>query len=193
MRIKNIYIIAGSNGAGKTTFATKFLPEYAKCPNFINADLIAKGLSPFEPRMAALKAGKIVLQQIREFSGRGLDFGFETTLSGKSYAKLLEELKGKGYKLHLFYLWIPNTKLAIERIRGRVLEGGHNIPDIDVLRRFTRSISNFFSLYRPLLTTWMMFDNSGQKPELIARGNNREMEVVNRKIFEDIIMRGKTK
>ena len=161
MKTKNIYIIAGSNGAGKTTFARMFLPEYAKCPNFINADLIAQGLSPFEPRTASLKAGKIVLQQIKEFSGRGVDFGFETTLSGKSYVKLLEELKNKGYKLHLYYLWIPNTQLAIERIKERVLEGGHNIPDIDVRRRFTRSISNFFRLYEPLLSTWMMFDNSG--------------------------------
>lgn len=188
-KTNNIYIIAGSNGSGKTTFAKRFLPKYAKCPNFINADLIAQGLSPFEPQTAALKAGKIVLQQIEEFSARGLDFGFETTLSGKSYVKLLDDLIKKGYELHLYYLWIPDTRLAIERIKGRVLEGGHNIPDIDVRRRFTRSISNFFRLYEPLLSTWMMFDNSGQEPELIARGNNGQIAVANKELFEAIKVR----
>ncbi len=188
-KTNNIYIIAGSNGSGKTTFAKRFLPKYAKCPNFINADLIAQGLSPFEPQTAALKAGKIVLQQIEEFSARGLDFGFETTLSGKSYVKLLDDLIKKGYELHLYYLWIPDTRLAIERIKGRVLEGGRNIPDIDVRRRFTRSISNFFRLYEPLLSTWMMFDNSGQEPELIARGNNGQIAVANKELFEAIKVR----
>lgn len=192
MKTKNVYIIAGSNGAGKTTFARMFLPEYAKCPNFINADLIAQGLSPFEPGTAALKAGKLVLQQIDEFSARGLDFGFETTLSGKSYVKLLQKLQTEGYKLHLFYLWVLNTQLAIERISERVLDGGHHIPDVDVRRRFARSIDNFFNLYRPLLNSWIMFDNSGRKPELIAKGSNGEFEAVNKELFE-IIMRGKTK
>jgi predicted ABC-type ATPase len=189
---KNIYIIAGSNGAGKTTFATKFLPEHAKCPKFINADLIAKGLSPFEPQKSALKAGKLVLQQIREFSDRGDCFGFETTLSGKSYVKLLGELKAKGYAFHLYFLWIPNTGLALERIKDRVSEGGHNIPDADVKRRFARSLSNFFTLYKPLLDTWMIFNNAGLKPELIALGNEEYTEVTNKKLF-DIIEREATK
>lgn len=186
MKHRNIYIIAGSNGAGKTTFAIKFLPEYAKCPHFINADLIAKGLSPFEPQKAALKAGKLVLQQIREFSDRGICFGFETTLSGKSYVRFLKELKAKGYELHLFFLWIPSTELAIARIRDRVLEGGHNVPDIDVRRRFARSISNFFMLYKPLLTSWMLFNNSGLKPALIAKGQNQNVEIINKELFEII-------
>ena len=104
----------------KTTFAKLFLPEYVNCPNFVNADLIAQGLAPFEPRAAAIKAGKLVLQQIHEYARRGFDFAFETTLSGKSYAKLLSELKSQGYSLHLFFLWIPSPELAIARIKDRV-------------------------------------------------------------------------
>lgn len=183
MSDKNIYIIAGSNGAGKTTFAKRFLPAYAKCPHFVNADLIAQGLSPFEPQIASLKAGKLVLQQIREFSDRGISFGFETTLSGKSYVRLLQEIKSKGYNLHLYFLWVPDTKLAIARIKDRVSEGGHNVPDIDVCRRFSRSIANFFNLYKPLLTSWMLFDNSGIKPELIAKEEKGHIEVVDQELF----------
>ena len=122
MKNKAIYIIAGPNGSGKTTFATMFLPEYVNCTNFVNADLIAKGLSPFEPRAAAIKAGKLVLQQIHEYARHGVDFSFETTLSGKSYAGLLTDLKGRGYALHLFFLWLPNAELAIARIKERVRE-----------------------------------------------------------------------
>jgi len=106
---KNVYIIAGPNGSGKTTFAKEFLPNYAKCPNFVNADLIAQGLSPFSPRQAAIKAGKLVLQQIKEFADRNIDFGFETTLAGKTYLRHFQELKEKGYRLHLFFLWIPRS------------------------------------------------------------------------------------
>jgi predicted ABC-type ATPase len=183
---KNIYIIAGSNGAGKTTFARKFLPEYAKCSNFVNADLIAQGLSPFDPSKAALKAGKLVLRQIREFSDYGISFGFETTLSGKSYVRLLRELKRKGYKLHLFFIWIPDTELAIARIKDRVSAGGHNVPNDDVRRRFERSINNFFNLYAPLLSTWMLFNNAGMQPELIAKKENGHVKIVNKILFDNI-------
>ena len=107
MKNKAVYIIAGPNGSGKTTFATLFLPDYVNCPNFVNADLIAKGLAPFEPQAAAIKSGKLVLQQIHDYAGRGIDFAFETTLSGKSYVSLLSELKSKGYALHLFSFGFP--------------------------------------------------------------------------------------
>ena len=143
MNNRNVYIIAGPNGSGKTTFAIKFLPEYVKCSNFINADLIAQGLSPFSPGAAAIKAGKLVLEQIRQFENQGVDFAFETTLSGKLYVKLFKSLKKKGYKIHLFFLWIPDAELAISRIKSRVARGGHNVPVRDVQRRFNRSISNF--------------------------------------------------
>ena len=157
MKNKAIYIIAGPNGSGKTTFAKSFLPDYVNCPNFVNADLIAQGLAPFEPRAAAIKAGKLVLGQIKEYARRGVDFAFETTLSGKSYASLLTALKSKGYAIHLFFLWLPSPELAIARIKDRVVEGGHHVPAEDVRRRFIRGIDNFFSLYESLLYSLMFF------------------------------------
>jgi predicted ABC-type ATPase len=184
MKNKNVYIIAGPNGAGKTTFAKKFLPHYVKCPNFVNADLIAQGLAPFEPRSAAIKAGRLVLQQIDEYADRGIDFSFETTLSGKSYAKLLRVLRAKGYTTHLFFLWIPSPELAIARIKDRVAEGGHNVPAEDVRRRFYRGVNNFFKLYQPLLDSWMLFDNSGAKHVLIAKGRNGRIEIIHKQLFE---------
>ena len=183
---KNIYIIAGPNGSGKTTFATMFLPDYAKCPNFVNADLIAKGLAPFEPRSAAIKAGKLVLQQIHDFAERGVDFAFETTLSGKAYVSLLSVLKAKGYTLHLFFLWLPSPELAIARIKDRVAEGGHNVPVEDVRRRFVRGINNFFKLYESLFDTWTLFDNSRAKPLLIAKRKNNHVELGNAGLFKMI-------
>jgi len=119
---KNVYIIAGPNGSGKTTFASKFLPDYVKCPNFINADLIAGGLSPFSPRNASIKAGRLVLAQIHEFAKLGIDFAFESTLSGKSYVNLFKDLNRKSYRLHLFFLWIPDPELAIARIKDRIAD-----------------------------------------------------------------------
>lgn len=187
--IRNVYIIAGPNGSGKTTFAKMFLPEYVKCPNFVNADLIALGLAPFEPRTAAIKAGKLVLQQIQEFSQRSVDFAFETTLSGKSYVKWLLALKNKGYALHLFFLWIPNPDLAIARIKDRVMEGGHHVPAEDVRRRFSRGIHNFFSLYESLVDSWMFFDNSNEKPVLIAKQRNGHTEVINKELYAMIAKR----
>ncbi len=183
MENKEVYVIAGPNGSGKTTFARLFLPDYVNCPNFVNADLIALGLAPFEPRAAAIKAGKLVLQQIHEYAKRGADFAFETTLSGKSYVSLLSELKRKGYAIHLFFLWIPSPELAIARIKDRVSEGGHNVPAEDVRRRFVRSINNFFNLYETLLDSWMLFDNSRAKPVLIAKRRNGHKEIVNDELF----------
>ena len=183
---KNVYVIAGPNGAGKTTFARTFLPEYVKCPNFVNADLIAQGLSPFEPRTAAMKSGKLVLKQIHDFSMREMDFAFETTLSGKTYVSLLQGLKAKGYNAHLFFLWIPNAELAITRIKSRVGEGGHSVPADDVRRRFRRGIQNFFNLYRPLLNSWMLFNNSGAIPVLIAKGKNGHTEILDGVRFDAI-------
>jgi len=180
---KTAYIIAGPNGSGKTTFARLFLPDYVQCPNFVNADLIAQGLAPFEPRVAAIKAGKLVLQQIHEYAKHGVDFAFETTLSGKSYVDLLTDLKARSYALHLFFLWLPSAELAIARIKERVQEGGHHVPAEDVRRRFARGINNFFTLYESLFDSWMLFDNSKAKPILIAKRKNGHREIINEELF----------
>src|SRR3989338_7947825 len=126
--MKNVYIIGGPNGSGKTTFAKTFLPDYAKCDRFVNADLIAAGLSPFSPQQVAIKSGKLVLEQIKEYSDAGVDFGFESTLSGVTYLKHLKILKEKGYEIHIFFLWIPGLPLAIARVKDRVSQGGHDVP-----------------------------------------------------------------
>ncbi len=183
-RRPNLYIIAGPNGAGKTTFARRFLPDYAKCLEFVNVDLIASGLSPFDPERAALKAGRIMLEQIHSLGDRGLDFGFETTLSGKSYLRLLNELKQrKGYNIHLFFLWISSVKLALDRIELRVQQGGHNIPGAVVRRRFDRGVSNFFHFYRPLADRWIIFNNSADVPEVIAFEESGKLEIADPDLF----------
>ncbi|MBL7070710.1 MAG: zeta toxin family protein [Candidatus Omnitrophica bacterium] len=191
MKNKNIYIIAGPNGSGKTTFAKKFLPDYAKCQHFINADLIAQGLSPFSPRIAAMKAGRLVLKQIYEMAGKNVDFAFETTLAGKSYIKLFKHLRRKGYHLHLFFLWIPNVQLALARIKDRVADGGHDVPLQDVRRRFIRSSINFFRFYMPLLDSWMLFNNESIVPKLIAEEKNGKVAVFDKYLFEKITEKGR--
>lgn len=187
MKNKSVYIISGPNGSGKTTFAREFLLQYAKCPNFINADLIAQGLSPFSPQQVAIKAGRLVLEQIKELSARNVDFGFETTLSGKTYLKHFKSLKDKGYHLYLFFLWIPGSGLATARIKERVARGGHNVPTADVKRRFDRSIINFFKEYRFLVNSWMLFNNAGIKPKLVAKNNNGDIDIIDDELFQRIL------
>ena len=183
---KSVYIIAGPNGVGKTSFAKKFLPKYAHCPNFINADLIAQGVSPLYPESAALKAGKIVLQEIVDYSRKGADFGFETTLSGKTYMNTITRLREQGYKVCIYYLWVPGSGLSAARIRERVLEGGHDIPRTDLLRRFARSKDNFFRLYSKNCDSWMLFDNSNLIPEEVAKREGNETIIYDKTKFEVI-------
>jgi len=185
---KNVYIIAGPNGSGKTTFATTFLPEYAKCDRFINADLIAQGLAPFSPQQAAIRSGKLVLEQIKEFAKQGIDFGFETTMSGKTYLRYFKELKKGGYKIHVFYLWIPSQQLAVSRVRDRVAQGGHQVPVKDIKRRFQRSIVGFFKEYRLLADKWILFNNAGTSPKIIAKKQNAHIDV-----FEEFLLGNITK
>ncbi|MGB7727284.1 MAG: AAA family ATPase [Candidatus Acidiferrum sp.] len=177
----SIYVIAGPNGAGKTTFATEFLPNYADCRYFINADLIAKGMAPFSPETAAFRAGRLMLEQIELYAKRGESFGFETTLAGLSFLRLIRRLKDTGYRAHFFYLWVPTEAVALARVRARVLGGGHDVPEPTLRRRFDRSIRNFLLRYRPLGDSWMLFDNSGTRPHVIAfesHGNARIMDSV---------------
>src|SRR5690348_6175768 len=170
-----VYIIAGPNGAGKTTFAREFLPNYAHCNVFINADLIAQGMSPFSPAEAAFRAGRLMLAEIDLHVKRRENFGFETTLSGRSYLKLILRLKRAGYEVTFFYLWLPSVELALLRIKGRVSLGGHDVPASDVRRRFGRSIRNFLVHYRPLADAWLLYDNTTAMPQIIASGEGGEV------------------
>ena len=185
-----LYIIAGPNGAGKTTFAKEFLPHYAKCPNFVNADLIASGLSPFSPSNVSIKAGKLLLTEIDRFIARHVDFAFETTLAGKTYVNLIREAKSKGYVVHIFFLWIPSLHLAKERIKQRVKQGGHHVPDADVKRRLDRSLSNFFGLYMPLADAWDIFDNSGMDPVLVVKSNEKGLQIFDKTLYQRWITSG---
>lgn len=183
----NVYVIAGPNGAGKTTFARQFLPAYADCRNFINADLIAQGVSPFAPERAAIKAGRLMLEQIREFAQQNVDFGFETTLSGMSYLTMLRSLQADGYAVHLFYLWVPTVQLAVSRVRARVLRGGHDIATEVVRRRFSRSIGNFFTQYQELADSWIFFDNSGATPKIIAAEKDGVLRIIQEELYRDLL------
>lgn len=185
-RTRVVYIVAGPNGAGKTTFARRFLPEYVECRQFVNADLIAGGLSPFSPGELAIQAGKLLLDQIRSLAKRKVHFGFETTLSGKTYPRLLNELKSGGYRLQLFFLWIPNVRLALSRIRDRVKRGGHSIPGPVVERRFERGIQNLFHLYRSLVDSWVLLDNSGSFPHVIAAEDAGGLNILDPELFDKI-------
>jgi predicted ABC-type ATPase len=183
----NLYIIAGPNGAGKTTFARKFLPDYVKCLEFVNVDLIANGLSPFDPERAALKAGRIMLEQIHSLAKRGADFGFESTLSGKTYVRFLQGMKRGGYSIHIFFLWINDVELALERIKLRVRNGGRAIPEATVRRRFGRSLRNFLRVYKPLADSWTIFDNSRDVPKMIAFEESGKTEILDPDLFNNLL------
>lgn len=171
--MKKIIIIGGPNGAGKTTFARSFLPAEAQCPRFINADLIAAGLSPFAPESAAVKAGRLMLQELAECSARGESFAFETTLSGLSYLRHIERWKDMGYHISLFFLTLPSPEYAIERVAERVKQGGHHIPEETIRRRFASGMRNFINHYRGAVNAWALYDNSEALPIMIEWGENQ--------------------
>ena len=170
---KRVIIIAGPNGAGKTTFAREFLPKEASCPNFINADLIAAGLSPFDPDVAAVQAGRLMLQQMRRHFDRNESFAFETTLSGRSYARQIPVWQSNGYGVVLILLKLRSIRLAIARVKSRVSHGGHHVAASIVRRRFISGWRNFEQLYCPLVNHWELYDNSGDGTVLIDTGDNR--------------------
>jgi predicted ABC-type ATPase len=163
-------LIAGPNGAGKTTFAKEYLPNDARVMNFVNADLIATGLSPLRPELAAVAAARLVLEELDRLSKLRADFAWESTLSGFTYAKRIQEMKQLGYHVEIIYLQLASPKLALRRIAGSVRQGGHNVKKADVLRRFSRSWLNFQATYRPLADAWTVYDNSTRPPTLIESG-----------------------
>jgi len=182
----NVYVIAGPNGSGKTTFAKEYLPKFAKCLEFLNADLIAAGLSPFAPERENVRAGRILLTRIRELSQAGIDFGFETTLAGRNHAKQLSRMKSLGYRIVLIFLWLPDANLAVNRVASRVLQGGHNIPEVDIRRRFDSGLRNFFDLYQALADDWLLFDASQITPQLIALELTGNIELVDIELYKII-------
>jgi predicted ABC-type ATPase len=178
------YIIAGPNGAGKTTFAKDFLPKYAHCLEFLNVDLMAAGLSPFDPDSAAIAAGRLLLSRMRELIQQERSFAFETTLAGRSYVRILHDMKRRGYHLHLFYLWLPNVELAIARVARRVEQGGHNVAEEVIRRRFSMGMHNLVEFYLPLFDAWMLFDSSTPHPRKIACYDGEKTQVLDADVYE---------
>lgn len=159
-------------------------PDYAQCLRFINPDLIAAGLSPFDPAAAAAEAGKLVLREVQQAILRGESFAFESTLSGRTYLRLVRQAQEAGVRLHLFYLWVPGPELALARIRDRVDAGGHDVPEPDVRRRYPRSLRNLFTLYAPEMDTVHFFDNSGANPRLVFTIESGRMTVLDPTLYE---------
>jgi predicted ABC-type ATPase len=177
--MKQLYIIAGPNGAGKTTASYTILPEIFDCYEFVNADEIAKGLSPFNPESVGLQAGRLMLNRIDELIKKEKTFAFETTLSTKSYHSLILRVKELGYEVILLFLCLNSKELAIRRVKTRVTEGGHNIPTDVIERRFENGLQNLFNRYVPIVDSWMLIDNSNEHFDFIAKGSKDEISIIN--------------
>lgn len=167
---KNLYIICGCNGAGKTTASFTVLPEILHCREFVNADEIAKGLSPFNPESVAIEAGRLMLQRIEELLDRNETFSIETTLATKSYINLVHKAQAKGYRVHLIYFWLETPELAMQRVAERVRNGGHNIPIEVIQRRYVAGIRNLFNKFMSEVDLWMIYDNSRTPRTFVAKG-----------------------
>ncbi|MBU3664249.1 MAG: hypothetical protein FGM15_00010 [Chthoniobacterales bacterium] len=185
-----IYLIAGPNGAGKTTFAKEFLPS-AHVVEFLNADLLAAGLSPLRPKAMSVRSARLILARWRELVAMRRDFAFESTLSGRTYASMLMEAKTAGYRIRLAYLWLPHVRISLRRVKQRVLTGGHDVPERDVRRRFIPSLVNFFHKYLPLADEALLFDAASHPPRLIARWAGDQKEVKDEGIYEGVVRQAK--
>lgn len=184
---KNLYIIAGCNGAGKTTASFTILPEILACKEFVNADEIAKGLSPFQPEKVQIESGRIMLSRINELLDTDENFAFETTLASKSYRTKIQKAQQEGFNVILLFFWLQNVDLAIERVRTRVLEGGHNVESHVIKRRYKNGIKNLFNIYIPIVDEVMIFDNSEGKYELLAeKTKETQIDVLNKIKFNQI-------
>jgi predicted ABC-type ATPase len=162
-------VIAGPNGAGKTTFARRYLPNNARVIHFVNADLIAAGLSPLKPELASIAAARTVLSEIDRLANARADFAFESTLSGRTYVRRLESWRRAGYRVEIVYLKLKSPQLALRRVAARVRQGGHDVPRADVLRRYGRGLRTFEMIYRPLADSWAIYENSGEAPQLLEQ------------------------
>ena len=184
---KNLYIISGCNGAGKTTASYTVLPEILHCKEFVNADEIARGLSPFNPENVAIEAGRLMLQRIEALLERGETFSIETTLATKSYINLVRRAQSKGYSVKVLFFWLNSPELAIQRVAERVAKGGHNIPEPVIRRRYTAGISNLFHLFMKEVDYWDIYDNSEYPRKQIAcGGRNAETVICEESLFNQI-------
>ena len=174
----HLIVIAGPNGAGKSTTAPSLLKGTLHVTEFVNADLIAHGLSVFKPEMTAFHAGRIMLERIHYLAKKRVNFSFETTLASKTFAPLITELRKTGYVFHLVFLWLPNEEFAINRVAESVRMGGHNVPEDTIRRRYHAGLRNFFNLYRPLADSWVFYNNSVAKPTLIAYSSQEQRLIV---------------
>jgi predicted ABC-type ATPase len=179
------HLVAGPNGAGKSTFALEHLPALAKCSEFLNADLIAAGLSPLEPARSGLRAARLVLEKIDELARSRTPFGFESTLSGRTYLATLAKLKSAGFRICLYYLWLPSPKISIQRIKGRVKLGGHHVPAVDVRRRFARSLANLHA-YQQIADEFFAFDASTCPPRPVFSRIGPRSKIEDASLFEKI-------
>ncbi len=181
------WIIAGPNGAGKTTFALEYLPSVAHCRRFINADLIAAGLSPLAPAQQLLAASRLFLREIEDCITACQDFAFETTLAGRTYLKLIRRLQADGWRVELIYLALPSAEMSRLRVAERVAHGGHNISAEDIARRFPRSLHNLFHLFAPQVDQTRCFMNSGKNPELVFQQNDAQRLVFHPELFDSLL------
>lgn len=187
MKDKQLYIISGCNGAGKTTASYTVLPEVLQCKEFVNADEIARGLSPFNPEGMAIEAGRLMLKRISELMREGESFSIETTLATRSYAQLIQQAQVQGYKVSLIYFWLNSPELAIGRVRRRVSEGGHDIPEEVIRRRYQAGIDNLFGIYMSCVDYWLMADNSQENRVIIAEGGRNTLtEIHDVELFKTI-------
>ena len=187
--MERLYIIAGPNGAGKTTASYTILPEIFHCKEFINADEIARGISPFNPDTVSIQAGRIMLKRFSELLERGETFAIETTLSLKSYVKFIKRAKEREYEITLLFLWLNSPELAMTRVKTRVKEGGHNIPAEVIERRYYTGLKNLFHLYIPIVNNWLLVDNSGEEFQVIAEGSENEIIIKNKDIWSKLIQK----
>jgi predicted ABC-type ATPase len=181
-----LYVIAGCNGAGKTTLSKNLLPEYLGVKEFVNADEIARGLSPFNAEGVAFAAGRIMLERIHELANEGADFAIETTLSSQTYASLFKELKAKGYKIFLLFVYLRSVNEALKRVKQRVKNGGHNIPEGVIERRYNRGLKNLILIYLPLANRWVIMDNSEEISIFVAERLEDDIIIHRNEIWQKI-------